>query len=350
MANDQLKEQALELGMDIVKGGDTLQRVKTAFTTAVAIQRPRDRKKALEACLEEASIAGDEFFYSWTVKTKKGKTVLVEGLSYQAAVCEARNWGNNALSMDVEVHENYYLFKPTYIDLETGFNFQRTFMQRRNMYMGGGMEKDQDRKEDITFQIGQSKAIRNVILGAMSSWLSSKVLKQAKTMIIDKIEKEGKESAIEKLLKFFSGRGISKERIEDRLGKKRTDWSKDDVAMIYGAMNSVVQGYESAESLFPPVGQDTVDATDVRKEDLKERIKAKQQKGSKEEPKVKEKSEDKSPDDYQFKSDIQFYIDNLGAKQFQDELKQLGFSKLEEITKKQDQVRVLNYFIDNYGA
>ncbi len=61
-------EDGLEVGSEVLNQGGALQKTATEFTQAIAIQKPRQRQAVITACEEEASIAGEEFYYSWTVK------------------------------------------------------------------------------------------------------------------------------------------------------------------------------------------------------------------------------------------------------------------------------------------
>lgn len=241
--------RGLSPASELIAGGNTLRKMQTEFTTAVAVQKPRDRKLIVRACEEEAAIAGDEFYYAWTVKSKDGPK-LVEGLSIQAALAAARNWGNCAIPCHYEESSNSYTFTATFLDMETGFNLQRTYKQRKSPNIG---MKDVERAEDIVFQIGQSKAIRNVILNALPSWLTSKMLIKAKEEVVGKIRKMGIPVAKEKALAFFKKYSIETERIEKKLGKQLIGWNEEDLALLQGAMTAMSTGQESAASLFPAI-------------------------------------------------------------------------------------------------
>src|SRR3990167_2929904 len=103
--NDVIEVDKGSGGGSIVEAGHTLQKTQTQFTQAVAILKPRKRMDIIRACEEEAAIAGDDFYYSWTVKGERG-TKLVEGLSIYAALAAARNWGNCAIPVDVQEDED----------------------------------------------------------------------------------------------------------------------------------------------------------------------------------------------------------------------------------------------------
>jgi hypothetical protein len=235
---------------EIIESGRTLQQARAGFVTAVTVQKPRERMKVLRACEEEAAIAGDEFFYAWTVTNKDGKKSLIEGPSVNLALTAVRNWGNSGVMVNVDETHDTYIFTATFIDLETGFNLQRTFRQKKSRKIG---KYDQDRAEDIIFQIGQSKAIRNVIVNAIPSWLVSSMMDKSKENIIKKIEKKGIVQARQDTIAFFERYGITVDRVETRLQKKATAWDTNDLAMLYGAIKTLTEGVESPDEIFPPL-------------------------------------------------------------------------------------------------
>ena len=254
---------------EVVGSGQALQTISAGFVTAVAVQRPRERLKVIKACEEEAAIAGDEFYYGWTVKAQGGSK-LVEGPGIGLALAAFRNWGNDALMMSVEETADTYIFTPTFVDLETGSNLQRAFRQVKNRDIG--KKYDKDRAEDLIFQLGQSKAIRNVICNALPNWLINKMMAEAKKNIVGQIEKVGKDVARQKVLDFFARYNITQDRVEVKLGKKAEHWKVEDIALLYGAMKTLADGAESPDELFPPTKPQ--EATFNVPADLKEQIDA----------------------------------------------------------------------------
>ena len=117
--------QTLEAEVIEPVAGGAIQ-TKTSYTTAMQIIRPRNLTVVTQRVLEEASIAGDEFYYSWS---QGGSTI--EGLTVGAAMAIARNMGNCAVPVTVEETKDTYIFTATFIDLETGFNLQRSFRQNK---------------------------------------------------------------------------------------------------------------------------------------------------------------------------------------------------------------------------
>jgi hypothetical protein len=220
--------------------------VRTQYATAVHVIKPRNLEEVQRKCLEEAAIAGDEFYYSW----KQGGED-VEGLTIGAALAMVRNFGNCAVDCKVEDAQAYYVFHGAFIDLETGFNLIRPFRQRKespkkkdgtDIYKG-------ERGADIVFQIGASKAIRNVVLNAVPKWLSVKVMERAKENVIGKIEKMGLEKARAMVTTKAKSLNIPIARVSMIYGKEET-WDVESIVKITSALRAIDDGVESVDSLF----------------------------------------------------------------------------------------------------
>jgi hypothetical protein len=226
---------------------------KTSYTTAMQIIKPRNLAVVQDRVLQEAAIAGDEFYYSWS----QGGSII-EGLTVGGAMAIARNMGNCAVPTTVEETKEAYIFTSTFIDLETGFNLQRNFRQNKaspktkqgkDIYTG-------DRGIDIIFQIGQSKSIRNVILNAVPNWLSKKVIEKAKENISKKLENMGEEKAKAYIVKKAEALKIDIKTIEDSFGQK---WDNIKMVQISGALRAIEDGYSSVKDAFPPIKENIND-------------------------------------------------------------------------------------------
>ena len=361
-------EEGQSLGAEVLEKGGALQKTTSEFTQAIVIQKPRRRTEVIRACEEEAAIAGEEFFYSWTVNAKGGPK-LVEGLSIGGALSAARNWGNCAIPCRVDETDSHYVFTASFIDFETGFNLQRVFKQRKEQNIG---MKDMARADDITFQIGQSKAIRNVALNAMPSWLTKKMLDKAKEQVIAKISKMGIPVAQKKALEFFKKHGIEVERVEKKMAKNHDRWTAEDLAIIQGAMSSLINGQESAESLFPEVSEGATVATNKKAETLKEKIASKKKETVEKKAKVSDpcrvdpvpgsakaevtKTEEPSPatetkEAEDFISEFNNFVETnkIPADKVKRELLDLGYERPEDVQGETDKGIVLQYFRDTFG-
>jgi hypothetical protein len=193
----------ITLAADSLAEVGTVQQVRTQHATAMTVQKPRTLAKVEERFLEEAKQAGESFFYGWGAGKDR-----IEGGSVDLAMSLVRTWGNCAVEMQpVQDMKDAWIFTAAFVDLETGFTLSRQFRQSKEWTVHG--KHDAARKEDIRFQIGQSKAIRNVVLNALPKWLANKGVQAAKENVRGRIE-----DAIAK-----KGMGYVKERAMARMSE-----------------------------------------------------------------------------------------------------------------------------------
>jgi hypothetical protein len=271
--------------------GTVAKRVQTGYTTAITVQQPRSLARTTKGVLDEAAIAGSDFYYRWEIKNKKtGKTSVVQGGSIELAMAIARHFGNCAVPTEVEETPTHYIFKAVFVDLETGFNFERLFRQRKSQSLGN---YDADRQDDIVFQIGQSKAQRNAILKAVPSWLIDKAVEVARKAEIDNIKAEDITIARANTLSFFEKYGVTPDRIEVVIGRDSDHWTVEDIANLRGSAKALKEGRITAEELFPktahgtiPTGEDHTEMYRPKKvnPEVKENTEVKEQPEAKKEP------------------------------------------------------------------
>ncbi|HUU53267.1 MAG TPA: hypothetical protein VMW44_01335 [Candidatus Bathyarchaeia archaeon] len=236
--------------------GMTMQKVQTSYTTAVAVQKPRSIARVVHNVLEEAKLAGASFYYRWEVwDSTKGHKVPIQGASIDLAMCVARNYGNCAIDVESEETLTHYMLKGVLIDLETGFTCPRLFRQRKKQKISGKMESE--RQEDIVFQIGQSKAIRNAIVQAMPSWLFEKAIATAKQAELDEIKSENIHITRSQVIDFFSKHGVNCDRMEAERGRKVDEWTAQDIVDLRGMATALTEGRISPENLFPELKPET---------------------------------------------------------------------------------------------
>ena len=242
-----------QTAMAIIGGGKALQQVRTQYVTAVSVQKPRDMGKIQEAVLKEADMAGASFMYGWNVKDKRsGKTVRIEGPSIDMAMSLVRNYGNCVLDTSFAETETHFVFDSFLIDLESGTTIKRQFRQRRSQSLSGKMDKD--RQEDIVFQIGQSKAGRNVVTRAMPGWLIEKAIEASKDGELKRIDPKQLPKYRQLAVKFFSSHDVEAKLIEDALGKPMDKWMAEDIVELKGMMTALKEGRATTEELFPSEG------------------------------------------------------------------------------------------------
>jgi hypothetical protein len=228
--------------------GRAMQRVQSEHITAIAVQVPRDIEQVTKDVLEEATLAGDEFFYSWTVDTKDGKKKTVEGVSVDGAMTLLRNWGNASVTLKiVDEGPQHWVFEAMFIDFEKGFTVPRLFRQRKEGAVAG--KYDDGRKTDIAFQIGQSKAERNAIEKGIPAWLAKKAMAAAK--LTSEKQFEDLPKALAGLRRVAKKWQVTDEQIEAWVGFKLAELVPADHVQLAAVFRALDAGETSVEQEFP---------------------------------------------------------------------------------------------------
>jgi hypothetical protein len=230
--------------------GQTLQRMQTKYTTAVSVQKPRDLDQVVAAVMREAEYAGESFFYSWG----EGRN-HVEGPSVGLALTVAREWTNCAVETDIEESKDSYIFNAHFVDIEKGFTISRPFRQSKKWTVFGKM--DDMRKDDTRFQIGASKAIRNVVKSAVPNWLLVQAIAKAKETVYNGITKDGIAASSEKAISAMGTLGVDEDRIIAKVGKPKVQWNTQDIVTLRTAYAAIRDGEAYAEEIFPSEAQDS---------------------------------------------------------------------------------------------
>jgi hypothetical protein len=180
---------------DAAMAGVPMQQTKTTYMTAQTVQYPRDLVRVQDKCLVEADLAGDVFFYSWTVKSKeKNKATgkyeevdkVVEGITVHGALALLRNFGNCAVEPGQVVDMgDAWLFNPVFVDLETGTSIPRPFRLPKNSNVPGAY--DAERKDMMRFQKGWSFAVRNVIEDGTPAYIAKAMVEKAKGKVRERV-------------------------------------------------------------------------------------------------------------------------------------------------------------------
>ena len=257
-------DEAFNTAGQAIQQGHTIQQIQTQYATAVSVQRPRNLIEVQNRCLQEAELSGDTFYYRWeqNIKDKKtGQTTKkwLTGGSIDCALTLVRNFGNAVVQQrPVQETRTAWVFTAAFIDLETGFTLERQFRMDKNFPVYG--KHDEYRKADIRFQIGQSKAIRNVVFNSTPSAIKNRMVDAAfnsvRKVIIKKMEaaKGDIMAVINPLLEAFKSFGVTSEMIENKIGVKVGHWDIEILTLLTGDFKAIKSGNETVDSLF---GEDT---------------------------------------------------------------------------------------------
>jgi hypothetical protein len=242
--------------MEVINSGQAIQKAGDKYITAVAVQRSRSIRMVAEKVFDEAVAAGADFFYRWEIKTKTGKKVEVKGASIDLAMCFARNYMNALVGSECEEYPTRYVFTGFFVDLENGTTFKRQYRQRKRPNIGQKMSQDQERQEDITFQIGQSKAIRNVVLAMAPPWIISRAIQKAEEASIKTLKRKKEDSPedfkakVKALIAFFGEYGVTEDMLEFNLQKNLSEITAEDMTNLRATATALKEDRSSAREIF----------------------------------------------------------------------------------------------------
>lgn len=254
MANGALvRGSDMDVSQDAVQGLQRvggLQQVSGQHVKSIAVMKPRTLTKVQESFLKEAAIAGESFFYAWG----DGKD-RVEGPTVDCAMSLARCFGNCAVDMlPIDDQPDAWIMTASFLDTETGFTLTRQFRQSKKWTVYGKL--DAERKDDVRFQIGQSKATRNVILNALPKWLVNKGIEAAKSGVRERIEEMVAKYKIGAVIARFADDlkklGIDEARILQKFSRTTINAIEiEDLVLIAGDINALKNKQDTAENLYP---------------------------------------------------------------------------------------------------
>ena len=232
---------------------------------ALKVEVARSAAATRATISEMAMLLGERGFYRWPVKNrKKGTTDWVEGVSIKGAMALVKAYKNCRVACPVIVDlGSHWRFHAVFIDFENGIEIERSFIQRKS---GGTMGDDAARREDMAFQIGLSKAERNVVVNALE--LEADVLlEECRGAIVDRVGRDI-EHYRRTIVERANERGIDLARIEAVAGRPVKDWLGTDMVRIIGMMAAIRDGMATAEETFPKLGANLGDdVKDTRRDE-----------------------------------------------------------------------------------
>lgn len=225
------------------------------IVTAQKVAVKRDMGAIMRTVQTIAAAAGQKFYYSWSVNDRaNNRQSLVEGLGIKGAMAVATCYGNCRVDAVIaQETQSHVTFAARFVDYETGFTLTRLFQQRKGQNTG---MKDKDRAADLVFQIGQSKAIRNVIIQALPI-LCEEAKDSAKSALLDRIA-GNPEAARTAILSRLDDLGVDNNRVERVIGRTVAKWSAQHMARIWAELTAIQDGLADADDLYP-IGGNTDD-------------------------------------------------------------------------------------------
>lgn len=229
------------------RGETTTISVQGELVTAQKVAVERDLGKIMARIKILAAGAGMRWFYRIPFKNRqKGTTEHVEGLTIKGANAVVREFGNCLVTQRVQDMGTHWVIYARFVDLERGTTYDRPFMQRKGQDTGMG---DAERRADLVFQIGVSKATRNVIVNALED-MCSYAFEEARSGLQQRINKNP-DGAKKWILDKLTELAIDVKRVSAIYGRSPDHWLVPDMAKIYAEINAIEEGMAAATDVYP---------------------------------------------------------------------------------------------------
>ena len=212
------------------------------------VARPRDHEKVLSELRVLASVGADTLYYSIPVKNKDGTTTYIEGPSIKMANMLLSVYGNCGVDVKVTETSDAWIFAATFVDAEKGHVLRRLYRQRKGQQ---SLKTDAARQEDIAFQIGQSKAIRNVVVNALSVYCDY-AMEHARQGLVSKVQ-QAPGKYFERIQVRLKELNVEPERVAKWVGRGVDQWKEhpEDMAKIIAALQGIQEGIATPDDIWP---------------------------------------------------------------------------------------------------
>ena len=233
--------------------------IKTSNTNlgGLKVAVPRHFGRVMQAIDQQAQVFGHRWLYSmpFKKKLKDGReiTQLVEGPTVGCALDVARAYGNCTVDCErIEEVGDGWVFHAVFLDIETGFRLGRPFRQRKQQNIGG-MGGDKGRSEDIIFQIGASKAIRNVVVNSLRG-IVDEALARGAARLTEKIEKN-RDFWLSNMRERLDELGVPEKRVAAYYQSPLEELKATDLASIAKQLTAIRDDMMTADQLCPIADQ-----------------------------------------------------------------------------------------------
>ena len=232
-----------------VRGNATaVDRALADIVTAQRVAVKRDIPRILKEVDQIAEAFGPKFYYSWPTKNKDGTVGEVCGASIDCAMALVNIWGNCRVgAIVVDENPTHWVFAAQFVDFEKGVTVMRGYRQRRSQSAGKGMQAD--RAEDMAFQIGQSKAIRNVIVAGLKIYCD-RAVQEARNSAFRWVQ-ANPEKALAMVLDLAQELRVPVGRMERLTGRKSDKWLAPDLISVRAKLISIQDGFDDVDTAFP---------------------------------------------------------------------------------------------------
>ena len=219
----------------------------------LAAARPRDYAEILTYLKQQVdtckSFAQQAIYTKPVGKNQSGDMQYARGLSVRAAEALAEAYGFNRVRTDVTIiDDDTVRVEATFVDFQRGRVWQDSGICSKFYTAHGGSRRrmSDDRFYNLLCKSEASKRIREVILRSVSPGLKSDFTDHVNTRIHEFLD----DSTVHKMIAEFAGKDVKLEMLEALLKRTKSNWTKDDRAMLLGIWNSIDQEEVTVREVF----------------------------------------------------------------------------------------------------
>ena len=244
----------------LVSQGAALLRIQNDSMLQIAVQRPRNERKIVDAAIAELDLVPEEAalaFYTipYEERTPDGKVKIrnVTGPSIKAASALARRWGNCSVGAVLAREDGAAdLLEGYFIDLETNYRIARPLLVRKTYRTRRGdvIPVREDRLPQV-FGAGVSKVVRNAIIAGLPAYLVSAYDKKARALAAGgPLDAPATDKQREAVIRGFERWEIGKEALIRYLEIPVEQWTGTEIGLLRGLWNALHDGQLEPSEVF----------------------------------------------------------------------------------------------------
>lgn len=246
-----LSSEAPPPGRALAMTGDDLTKLSALHFAPITARRcevERTQATILRDIREAAAMSSNDFYYSFPVKKRGGGVDYIEGISVDGAMACVTAYRNAEVDCRPVDIGHSWVFLGRFIDHERGVSVIRPFLQRKvgGSQLGG---VDEGRRIEIAFNIGASKATRNVVANAIRPYTNF-CFEESKQDLVKRVGLKLPETKAKTLLRLEE-LGIDLKRVEAQFGRAASEWTAREVAGLITQIKSVQQGLATPDMIWP---------------------------------------------------------------------------------------------------
>lgn len=237
----------------LLKQGASIIRLENTEQLSVAVQRPRDPEKIMNAALKSLDIypafAEKAHYLKPVGKDRDGNQKYAEGLSIRAAESLRCLWDNSAISCEVIAEDDTSVtLSCVFLDYEKNKRdvYNKKVSKYYKTYEGKIVMHPPDRFADVVLPANQSKLLRETILRSLPAELKMAYSEHAKEIM----RRKPQANRIKSMVDAFTVFGVKKEQIEQLKGKPLTQWTPEEIDEMQGIYNALRDEETTVEQVF----------------------------------------------------------------------------------------------------